>query len=72
MSCSTDKRLPFVRAVEEFAHGDRRCAILADLPEVAQVLRRKRVFEEEHPELFGLFAELHRLIRRQPFMHVVE
>jgi len=30
---------PLVRTVEEFAHGDRRSAILSDLPEIAEVLR---------------------------------
>ena len=67
-----DQRLPLVRAVEEFAHGDGRGAILPDLPEVADILRRERVFDEEHPELLGVLAELHSLVGRDPLVHVVQ
>src|ERR1700693_1605271 len=33
-----DQRRPFVRAVEEFAHGDRRRTLLPDLAEVRDIL----------------------------------
>src|ERR1700761_5259621 len=54
-----DQWLPFVRAIEELAHGDRCCAVLPDLLEVTQVLGRQRIFKEKHVVLFRLFAELH-------------
>ena len=67
-----DQRLPLVRAVEQLAHGDRRGAVLADLPEVAEIFRRERIFEEEHFELLGVLAELHGLVRQQAFVHVMQ
>src|ERR1035438_5211627 len=67
-----DERLPFMRAVEELPHGDGRCAILANLAEVTQVLRRQRVFQKVHSVLLGLFAKLDGLIRREALMHIVE
>ena len=67
-----DKRLPFVRAVEQLAHGDGRGAILADLPEVGVIFGRKRIFHEEEPELLHVLAELDRLVRRDPLVHVVQ
>ena len=58
-----DQRRPFVRAVEQFAHGERRGALLADLAEVGDVFRRERVFQEEQLELLGVLGELHGLVR---------
>src|ERR1019366_3869801 len=64
--------LPFVRAIEQFSHGDWRRAILTNLPEVSQIFRRERIFKEEHTELFRLFTELHRFVWRQALMHIME
>ena len=55
-----------------FAHGDGRGAILADLPEIAEVLGREGIFDEEQLELFGVLAELHGLVGRDALMHVVK
>ena len=67
-----DQGLPFMRTVEELAHRNGRCAILPNLPEVTQILRRERILEEKHPELLSLLAKLHRFVRSQPFMHVMD
>src|SRR5580693_3366849 len=61
-----------MRAIEKLPHGNRSCAILPDLPEVSQIFWRERILKKEHSELLGLLAELHRLVRRQPFMHIVK
>ena len=72
MSRSVDQRLPFVRAVEQLAHGDRRSAVLADLAEVAEVFGRERVLEKKHAERLGSLAELDGQVGREPLVHVVE
>ncbi len=72
MSCSVIQWLPLMRAVEEFAHRDRRCTVLPNLPEVPKVFGRERVLEKKHSELLSLLAELHCFIRRQAFMHIVK
>ena len=61
-----------MRAVEEFAHGDGRGAILPDLPEIAEVLGREGIFDEEQLELLGVLAELHGLVGRDALMHVMK
>ena len=61
-----------MRAIEELAHRDRRRTVLADLPEVSQVFRRKRVFQKEHLKLLGFLAELHGQVRRQSLVHIMQ
>ena len=65
-----NKRRPFVRAVEEFAHGDGRGALLADLPEPGEVFRRERVLNEEDVQLLDGLAELHGLPGIELLVHV--
>ena len=67
-----DQRGPFVRAVEQFAHGDGGGALTADLAEVVDVFGRKRVLHEEHFEALGVFQELHGLVRRDALVDVVQ
>src|SRR6185437_9250095 len=67
-----DQRLPFVRAVEQLAHGKGRCAMGADLAEIIDVFRGERILEEEEPELLHIFGELNRKTRRNAFVHVVQ
>src|SRR5579862_7968972 len=67
-----NQRLPFMWIIEKLAHRAGCGAVLADLPEVSQILRREGICKKEHFELFCVLAELHGLIRQQPFMHVVE
>src|ERR1700710_1427867 len=62
---SFNQRLPLVWIIEEFAHGDWRCAIFSDLTKVTQIFRGEWVFKEIHLKFFGVLAELHRLVRRQ-------
>jgi hypothetical protein len=67
-----DQRLPLMRAVEELSHRDGGCAVLPDLSEVPQVLRRKRVFQKEHAKWLRGLAELDCLVRCQALVHVVQ
>ena len=67
-----DQRLPFMRAVEELAHGNGSGAVLPDLPEVGEVFGRKRIFEKEHAERLGRLAELHGQVGGEALVHVVE
>ena len=42
----TYQRSPFMRVVEKLAHRDRRASLLTQMLEVADVFRRKRVFQK--------------------------
>ena len=67
-----DQHVPLMRVVEQFAHSERRRAVRTNLPEVVDVFRRERVFEEEQPELLHVFRELYCQARRHTFMHVMQ
>src|SRR6267378_3057149 len=45
-----NERGPLMGTVEELSHRQRRCALLANQPEICDVLGRKHVFEEEEME----------------------
>ena len=44
-----NQQLPFMRIVEELAHGQGRGATLPNAPEPVYVFWRQRVFQEEEP-----------------------
>src|SRR5580698_1547279 len=67
-----DERLPFMRVVEEFTHGNGRGAVLPNLLEVGQVFWRQRILKKEHVKLLRLLAELHRLVGCEPLVHIVQ
>src|SRR5690348_9983165 len=67
-----NQRLPLMRTVEQLAHRDWSGTVLPYLPEVSEILGRERIFQEEHAIWLGRFAELHCLIGRQAFMHIVQ
>ena len=57
---------------EEFAHGNWGSGLLAHDTEVAVILRRERIFQEEEVVRFECFRQAKRLHRRYALMHVVE
>src|SRR4030095_11061100 len=63
---------PLVRVVEELSHGDGRRRLRPELLEVADVLGREGVLEEEQLERLDVLGEADRVDRRQPFMDIVE
>src|SRR5690348_6931993 len=67
-----DQRLPFVRAIEELAHGYWRVAVLPNLVKVIDIFWRKRIFDEEHVELFRLLTKLNALIWRKALVHIMD
>src|SRR5579884_1388615 len=67
-----DERGPLVRAVEEFAHGELRGALLADHAEIRDVFGREGVFEEEQAERLDFFGEADGLDGRDAFVYIVE
>src|SRR3984957_10258970 len=69
---SFDERLPFMRVVEEFTHGNGRGAVLPNLLEVGQIFWRQRILKKKHVKLLRLLAELHRLVGCEPLVHIVQ
>ena len=67
-----DERHVFVLRVEQLAHRDRDARLLAQQPEVVVLLGRERVFEEEQAVRLERLAEVDRLVRRDPLVHVVQ
>lgn len=67
-----DEAHPFMPAVKEFAHRDRRGGEFAEVLEVADVFGTEGVFDEEGAILLQVFDELHGEDRRNALVHVVK
>ena len=67
-----DQQPPFVRVVEQLAHGDGRGAQLADVAEPFDIFRGERIFEEEQLERFNIFGKLDGIDRRKALVDIVE
>jgi len=63
---------PFMRAVEQFSHGDRGAALLPQRPKIADGLGRERVFDEERMVALKFLAKPNRLDRLDALMDVMQ
>lgn len=63
---------PFVGAVEKFAHGDGYAGFLAKEFEVADIFRRKRIFNKKRAVLFERSEQIDGIRGGESFVHVVE
>src|SRR5205085_3982044 len=69
---SAHKVEPLAGIIEQFAHGNRRGALLAQYLEIANVFRREGVLEEEQPVSLQFLCQANRVDGRKPLMHVME
>src|SRR5262245_63516420 len=60
----------FMLCVEQFAHRDRRVALLAEQREMSVLFRRERVFNEERAVFFDVLADLNSLLQRDSLVDV--
>src|SRR5579863_5009860 len=67
-----NQRSPFQRMREQLAHGQLGRALLANQPEVIDILGGQHVLQEEQAELLYVFSEAHGLYRMKPLMNIMQ
>src|SRR5947209_5294225 len=63
---------PFIWIVEQLAHGDGSGALLAQGFEIADIFRRKRIFQEKEPVGFEFLRQADGIDGWQTLVHIVE